>query len=636
MSTTAPGITPVLIEIVRNGVIAVTEEMKTNLMRTAYNMIIYEALDFTVGLFTAEGETVSISLGLPTFIRGMAETIKAKLKHFGPGGIEPGDILLTNDAYITGSHLNHMTFSLPIFHDGALIGFSCCMAHWQDVGGTLGGITTDIFSEGLQIPIVKYAKRGVVNQDLIDIIRMNVRIPERAMGDLRAQITAVKTGERRFLELVNRYGRAHVAGAIAAIMDQSETSARARTRAIPDGVYEARSFMDDDGVNIGTPIPINVRVVVAGDEMTIDLTDVSKQVLGFYNSGITTGHACAQVAFKCLTSASDYPINDGSFRNLKTIVPPGRVVSATRPAPMRWWMTFPMTVIDTVFKALADAIPEAVIAGHHADLCVSLVHGTDPKDGKFFLAHMGPLGGGWGAKRSEDGVSGTVCINDGDTHNSPREQLETKYPLLIERYALIPDSGGPGRHRGGLGCETVIQALTDVTMNASIDRAHCLPWGLDGGLEASGNQVLLRREGVWETGRVNAKVLTASLKRGDAYALRSGGGGGFGSPLERAAEAVAGDVRQGYVSLTAARDYYGVVLDPEALAVDAEATRTLRHTLAPLHKARVENQKEPARGLTATELAEKPREHSSVPCLRLSCCGMASFAFLDEDEPRSD
>src|SRR5215831_1461853 len=238
-------VSPVLVEIVRNGVIAVTEEMKTNLMRTAYNMIIYEALDFTVGLFTARGETVSISLGLPTFIRGMAETIKAKLKHFEPGGIEPGDILLTNDAYITGSHLNHMTFSLPIFHDGELIAFACCMGHWQDVGGQLGGLTTDIYSEGIQIPIVKYMKRGVVNQDLVDIIRMNVRIPERALGDLRAQITAVKTGERRFLELLDRYGREPVLAAIANIMDQSEKAARERTRSIPDGVYEAESFMDD-------------------------------------------------------------------------------------------------------------------------------------------------------------------------------------------------------------------------------------------------------------------------------------------------------------------------------------------------------------------------------------------------------
>ena len=383
------------------------------------------------------------------------------------------------------------------------------------------------------------------------------------------------------------------------------------------------------------PIPIKIRVSVSGDEMTIDLTDVSKQVRGFYNSGITTGHACAQVAFKCLTSPTDYPINEGSFRNLKVIVPPGRVISATRPAPMRWWMTYPMTVIDTVFKALVGAIPTQVIAGHHADLCVSLVHGIDPKDGKFFLAHMGPLGGGWGAKRSEDGVSGTVCINDGDTHNSPREQLETKYPLLIERYALIPDSGGAGRHRGGLGCETIVQALTYLTLNASIDRAHCLPWGLEGGLEGSGNQVLLRRGGEWDKDRVNAKVLTAQLKRGDAYALRSGGGGGFGSPLERDLGALAHDVRCGYVSKSAAEKDYGAVLDPETLAVDAKATEAERAAAAPAAGSRVEHQKSPVRSLTASELSDKRDEHPPIPCLKISCCGMVSFPFLDEDELRS-
>ncbi len=624
-------ISPVLVEIVRNGVMAVTEEMKTNLMRTAYNMIIYEALDFTVGLFTANGETVSIGLGLPTFIRGMAETIKAKLRHFGPDRIEPGDILLTNDAYITGSHLNHMTFSLPIFHDGELIAFSCCMAHWQDVGGQLGGITTDIYSEGLQVPILKYARRGVVNQDLVDIIRMNVRIPERAMGDLRAQVTAVKTGEQRFLELINRYGKREVLAGIAAIMDQSERAARERTRAIPDGVYEAESFMDDDGVSVGTPIPIKVRVTIAGDTMTIDLSDVSKQVRGFYNSGITTGLGCAQVAFKCLTSPTDYPINDGSFRNLTVIVPPGRVVSATRPAPMRWWMTFPMTVIDTVFKAVTPAIPDQTIAGHHADLCVSLLHGIDPRDGKFFLAHMGPLGGGWGAKRSEDGISATVCLNDGDTHNSPREQLETKYPLLVERYALIPDSGGPGKHRGGLGCETVIRALTDMTLNASIDRAHCLPWGLEGGLEGTGNEVLMRKDGVWDKERRNAKVLTAPLKTGDAYALRSGGGGGFGSPLERAPAAVREDVREGYVTLAAARDYYGVVLEPKTLVIDIPATEAERAGLAEVHRRRMAEAGKPVRRLTAAELSEKAPDHPPVPCLQISCCGRISFPFLDED-----
>src|SRR5215218_2929539 len=216
---------PIVVEIVRNGVLAVTEEMKTNLMRTAYNIIIYEALDFTTGLFTPEGETVSIGIGLPMF--------------------------------------------------------TCCMAHWLDIGGTLGGMTTDIFSEGIQIPILKLHKGGVVNEDVVDIIRQNVRLPSRAMGDLRAQVTAVKTGERRFLQLIERYGREPVLGAIAAIMDQAEALARARTRSIPDGVYEAESYMDDDGIEVGKPVPIRVRVTVAGEEMTIDLTDVSRQVRGF-------------------------------------------------------------------------------------------------------------------------------------------------------------------------------------------------------------------------------------------------------------------------------------------------------------------------------------------------------------------
>jgi N-methylhydantoinase B len=563
----------VLTEIVRNGVIAVTEEMKTNLMRTAYNMIIYEALDFTVGLYSPQGETISIGLGLPSFIRGMAETVKAKLRQFGEDGLEPGDILVTNDAYTTGSHLYHFTFSLPIFHRGRLSGFACCMAHWTDVGGVLGGVTTDIYSEGLQIPIVKYARAGVVNQDLVDIIRMNVRIPERAMGDLRAQITAVKTGERRFLELLDRYGRDEVLAAIANIMDQSEAAARARTRTIPDGVYEAESFMDDDGVEIGKPVPIKVRVVKKGEEMTIDLSQVSKQVRGFYNSGTTTGYSCAQVAYKCLTSPTDYPINEGSFRSLKVVLAPGTVVSAVKPAAMRWWMTFPMTVVDTVFKAMERAIPDRTIAAHHADLCVALINGISPKDGRFFLAGIGPMGGGFGAKLTEDGLSATVCMNDGDTHNHPVEQMEAKYPLLFERHALRQDSGGAGRYRGGLGTEQVVQARSPININVQVDRVHCAPWGLAGGASGAGNQVTLRLGGKEIADLPNAKVLMKRLNPGDAITVRAGGGGGFGPPHERELERVANDVRQGYVSLAAAAESYGVVLDPQTLEVDQAATR---------------------------------------------------------------
>ena len=568
-------IDPVTVEIIRNGLLAVTEEMKTNLTRTAYNLIIYEALDFTVGLFTTKGETVSIGLGLPMFIRGMSETVKAKIRHYGLDAIKPGDILVTNDAYTTGSHLNHFTFTMPVFHKGELIAFTCCMAHWLDVGGTLGQVTTDIYSEGIQIPIVKYQREGIVNQELVDIIAMNVRLSDKAMGDLRAQITAVTTGERRFLELVERYGRDDVLGAIAQIMDQSEAVARANTRSIPDGVYEAESFMDDDGLEIGKPVSIKVRIEKRGDEMTIDLSEVSRQVRGFYNSGVTTGIACAQVAFKCLTTGTDYPVNDGSFRNLKVIMPMGRVISAERPFPMRVWMTYPMTVIDTIFKAMSKAIPDRAIAGHHADLVFPNIHGVHPDDGKLFIVGIGPLGGGWGAKKTEDGVSVTVCINDGDTHNSPTEQLEAKYPVLVERYAIREDSSGAGRTRGGLGAEMVVQALTPFSLTTRIDRMHCKPWGLEGGGEAAGNAIGIRRDGKWDMDLPNAKVFNVRLNIGDAYMMQSGGGGGFGHPTERDPAVVSEDVREGYVSRAVAHNVYGVVLT-ESGDLDAEATRAHR------------------------------------------------------------
>jgi len=565
----------VLTEIVRNGVLAVTEEMKINLMRTAYNMIIYEALDFTVGLYTAKGDTVSIGLGLPSFIRGMSNTIKEKIKHFGEN-IGPGDILVTNDAYITGSHLHHFTFSIPIFHEGKLAGWSCCMAHWPDVGGVLGGVTTDIFSEGIQVPILKYQTAGVVNQDLVDIIRNNVRIPDRAMGDLRAQIIAVTTGEKRFLELLNRYGQIPVLNAIDRIMDISEAKARAQTRAIPDGVYEAESFMDDDGVEIGKRVPIKVKVIKKGDRMTIDLSGVSPQVRGFYNSGPSTGISCAQVAYKCLTSATDYPINEGSFRALETIVPQGTVVSAVKPAAMRWWMTYPMTVIDSIFKAMFAAIPDKVIAGHHADLGLAMVNGISPKDGRFFLSSVGPSGGGWGAKHNEDGMSATVCMNDGDTHNNPIEQMEAKFPLMYLKHGLRQNSGGPGRFRGGLGTEQIIMARSGMNFNAQVDRMHCQPWGLDGGLSGLGNQVNLNQSGEVLDKFTNAKVLLKRLNKGDTFTLLTGGGGGFGPPGERDPERVKNDLRQEYICKESAKKIYKVAVLKSG-NVDTKATNDLRN-----------------------------------------------------------
>ncbi|MFT5449276.1 MAG: N-methylhydantoinase B [Gammaproteobacteria bacterium] len=603
---------PITTEIVRNGLIAVTEEMKRNLMRTAYSMIIYEALDFTVGLFNRDGEVLSIGIGLPMFIRGISDTIKAKIAHFGYDNILPDDVLLTNDAYITGSHLNHMTFSIPVFHDGVLVGFSGCMAHWADIGGTLDGMTTDIFSEGLQMPIVKAYREGVVNQDIMDVIAMNVRLPRNAMGDMRAQIAATRTGERQFLALIDRYGRDDVLASIDAIMDHSEALVRERLRDIPDGVYKAESFMDDDGVAHGERIPIRVKVTVTGQRMVIDLTDMSEQVRGFFNSGETAGRSCCQVAFKCLTSPLDYPINDGSFRALDIILPPGRVVSAVKPAAMRYWMTFPMTVIDTIFKALAPAIPDKTIAGHHADLVVAKVNGYHPRDGKLFLYLGGLIGGGWGAKQSEDGASATIAINDGDTHNGPSEQVEAKYPIIVEQYALRPDSGGAGRYRGGLGTAYTARTYAKVMMNVQIDRVTCRPWGLEGGLSGAGNQVTIQRNGDNEQYFPSGKVLACAMQPGDRFTLRSGGGGGFGSPLERDLDTLEREVLQGYVSVAMAEQLYGAVFDRESLTIDRPASQQRRAALAQSGRPTEEDNAPPDAAKVAA-IPAHPHHHEHAP-----------------------
>lgn len=567
---------PVTVEIVRNGIITVTDDMKTSLVRAAASTVIYEAQNFAVGLFSPAGEMVSTGVGLPMLVRAMAQAVRAKIRHCGAGGMKPGDVYITNDPGITGSPLNHIVVTLPIFLKDALIGLACCVAHWPDIGGVKDGMTADVFSEGLQLPILKYQDRVKVNADLVDIIRLNVRDEGRARADLHAQVAAIATGERRFLELVTRYGRDQVAGAITALMDRSEAMARGRMRSIPDGVYEAESFMDDDGITVGRPVPIRVRVEVKGEDMTIDLTGLSRQVRGFYNSPIATGEACAQVAFKCLISPADEPVNDGAFRSLRTILPPGRIVSATRPAPTRSWMTFPMTVVDTIFKALAPAMPDRAIAAHHADPVVAAFHGFNAKTAEYFSGTLGPLGGGWGAKQSDDGVSAAVPLNGGATRNLPSEEIEARFPLVVERYALVPDSGGAGRHRGGLGVERVMRARTDITLNTQVERAHCRPWGLAGGRDGRANAVALRINAHWKTEFPNGKMVAAQIRAGDAFRLRSGGGGGYGPPLERPVAEVCYDVRQGYISVHEAGVFYGVVIDPETFKVNEPATVLIR------------------------------------------------------------
>src|SRR5918995_3150064 len=578
-SVTKTGVDAFTAEVIRSALVAITGELKTNLMRTAYHTIIYEAEDFTVGLFDADGNTISIGLGLPMFIRGLSDSIKAKIAFWDKENIEPGDILLTNDSYTMGSHLNHLIFTPPIFNDGELVAFSSSMAHWQDVGGQLGGVTRDIFSEGLQLPFVKIFRAGKENPELTAIIKANVRVPERAMGDMRAQLASIRTGERRVMHLLKRYGNEAFKESIRLIYEQSEKLARAAVQRIPDGVYEAESFMDDDGVNLGKHVPIKVRIEVKADEMTVDLSGVSPQVAGPYNSGATAGRSASEVAFKFLTTPLLLPINEGSFRPLKIVLPPGRVVSATKPAPVRTWMTVPMTVADTIFRALAFASPDHVMAGQHADLAAPRTFGLDPKTGRAFHFPSILSGGGWGALSDRDGQNATFCINDGDTHNTPVEAGEGKGPIFIAYRKLRQDSGGPGKFRGGLGVAQEVQMLAPASVQSAMERTRCAPWGLHGGNDALANRFsIVRKNGMIERLPTGKTIGHVPLGVEDGFLVEVGGGGGIWDALQRDPERMLADVRSGYVSLEAARRDYGVVIRQEGrrYELDLEATAALR------------------------------------------------------------
>ena len=315
--------------------------------------------------------------------------------------------------------------------------------------------------------------------------------------------------------------------------------------------------------------------------MTVDLTDVSPQVQGFYNSGETAGRSCAQVAFKCLTSALDLPINEGQFRALDIVLPPGRVVSAQKPAAMRMWMTYPMTIVDTIFKALAPGAAGQVIAGHHADLVVGRINGRRPKDNSFYIYLGGLIGGGWGAKHDSDGRNATIAMNDGDTHNGPSEQVEAKYPLIVERYCLRPDSGGAGRYRGGLGTEQVVQARHPIRFSA---RRWTACAASPGACSAACRALAIRSRCIGsaqtdEERFPNGKALNQTLAAGDAYILRSGGGGGYGSPLDRdIGRCSATWLRLCHPRL--AETLYGAVFTAGTLDIDPEATAASARTCA--------------------------------------------------------
>ena len=426
--------------------------------------------------------------------------------------------------------------------------FLAVRAHWIDVGGGSTGfgssMTRDVYEEGLQIRSVKIYADGKPNTEVLRLIEDNIRFPESSLGDLRAQIASCRTGEERLEQICRKYGGAVFQDSVEVIWDQTDKLVRESVRAIPDGVYEASSFLDDDGRDLTKTLPIKVRVIVRDDELTIDFSDMCDQVPGFINCGSSGGMAAARVAFKALT-LPHREVNEGSFRALKVILPPGKLLSARRPAPIGGWSLSLPTVLDTIFRALAPALPDRIPAAHKGDMGGYAIFGTHPKSGRRYVC-QNIIGGGWGGRPFEDGASAAVSMCQGDVKNTPIELQELYYPLLYECHALRPDSGGAGRFRGGIGVEVKVKPLHDLYVSRNTDRIQCPPWGLLGGEEGKTNQTLIRRDGKEET--LPGKFSHLLVRPGDTVTFLTAGGGGYGNPVERDPTALKRDFVLGYVS----------------------------------------------------------------------------------------
>jgi N-methylhydantoinase B len=544
-------------------------------------MMIYEVQDYCCALLDPDGRLLSQNVGgVSHFVADLGVVVKDGVACYGRDGFAPGDVLITNHQRVAGQHLNNMCVYTPCFVDGALRGFAVVRAHWIDVGGmstgfgASGGAVSDPWLEGLQLDQIKLYERGEPDQKVLKLIRDNIRYPESSLGDLRSQLAACRLAERRLEELFHRYGRDALAIAVERIFDEAETRCRAVVARIPDGAYEAESVLDPDRVEPDRPIEIKVRVLVEGSDMTIDLTGCSPQGRGPSNSRTLAG---AYIAYKAITTPLE-PVNEGSFRALHVAIQEGNFMMARYPAPMAAWGLALPTVVDTVLKALAPALPDRIPAAHLGSLGAPLVfYGVEPQQGRRFVVQS-IEGGGWGGRPWEDGPAGSVSVCQGDVRNAPIENIELKCPVLVESRALRQDSGGAGRYRGGLGVATRVRNLVEGHWNlGSTRRRQCPPWGLWGGAPGATGANLLRLPDDADFRPVD--VHRHWVPANATAVVQGAGGGGWGDPLDRDPERVRADVLEEYVSLDAARAQYGVVLDPTTLAVDAAATAALRARL---------------------------------------------------------
>ena len=532
-------IDPISLEIISNGLRSIADETFIALMKSAYSTNIKERRDHSTIFCDRSGRLiVQAEASLPIHIASMTGLMKHLLTQF-EGEIREGDLFIANDPHVAGgTHLPDINMAVPVFFRHSLVGFMCNIAHHADVGGmapgSMAGGMSEIYQEGLRIPVIKLFDRGRLRQDLLDMILLNVRVPHERRGDYFAQIAASRLGERRIHEMFFAYGAPTMFKAFDEIITRTERRMRAAIATIPSGVYSFSDVMDDDGIAT-KDIPICVRIEVKKGDITFDFSGTSPQVAGNINVTFNATQAAVCYTLKSLLDP-DVPNNQGMLTLPVIIAEPGSLLNATFPAPVAGRANTCQRIIDVIIGALANALPKQAVAAANGANTTAVFSGIDPATNLRYV-YLETLGGGFGGRSHKDGTDG-VQVHITNTSNLPVEAIEMEYPLLVEGYGLIEDSGGAGRFRGGAGLRRTIRPVGhSCTFNGVLERATHHPWGLFGGEAGSAGRFFLRDDNKEER-VLPTKSLGVPVSKNQSVTVESPGAGGYGPPSERSREAV--------------------------------------------------------------------------------------------------
>lgn len=572
-------IDPITLEVVRAGLTSIISEMSITLKRTSYSTILREINDFSCVIFDENGRLLAQAEGIPIFNGSMNFVIDAVVEKYPLSEMKPGDIFLSNDPYTAGgTHKNDINVVMPIFYNDQLVLLAANKAHHLDIGGKDPGSWSadarNTYQEGFCLPVVKLADRGKMNGQIVEILMANLRTPELSRGDFAAQIASLKTAEMRAHAWLKKFGVELLRMASDELLNHGERLVRAAIERIPDGDYSAFGYADGDGIT-DDPIPIAVSVKVKGSDIYIDFAGSGEQrdgASGNCHWVVTTSMTRQTIMFFTDTALGG---NEGSYRPIHISAPTGSVYNPQYPAPVTTGMgNMGTRLIELIIQALSEVLPEEVIGGTFGCFSCMTLGGEDPDTGGEFV-HFECYSGGWGGRAHADGNSATVSLGSGDAFNIPIEVMETTTPVLLcEKFALQPQSAGAGEFRGGFGTEIDYRAMGEAEMSIALDRERFKPYGLFGGLEGDGSELLINpgeTNEEWHIRSSGVKIMAGSVIR-----HRTAGGGGYGNPHKRDPQMVSDDYINGLISYEDTYGIYAVALEQSTGKVDLEGTAKLR------------------------------------------------------------